>query len=1040
MGSQTVSPNLPASALRASDRKLYGRLGFCFWQLLAVFCFVSTALAQHHFDSWTTDNGLPHNWIRAIHQTRDGYIWLPTLDGLARFDGLRFKVFNRTNTPGLTSNRFSYHALWEDRQGNLWLGTEDGGVIRCRDGVFSSYTTREGLPDNSVTRIDEDAAGTVWFFTKGGLAQWRGERLIRASGPDGPFDAHLATPKSLGVDGVFAGLWRMSAVGWERFAYGQWTPLPLPPRLTDPAKLLVDSIVEDSQRRLWYDLKDREDEYYCVDDGRLTVFPGIPNTSGVHVCHEDRRGRLWVGSQGGVIRLWKDGRVSPLRGFSTAYIFKVLEDREGTLWIATLNQGLYRLREQVITVYRHPGGPQFNTIGPMMQDRAGNVWAASGGLARFKSDRFENSYRQGRSHNTWDWGNMLSALYEDHDGSLWVGTWDGIVRFKDGRLHEEKSLSAQIKGRVYAIRRDRAGDLWLGGDSGLSRLSNGELTHYTTRDGLSSDNVKVVLEDRAGTLWIGTNGGLSRFANGGFTSLTEADGLPASQILSLYEDDAGVLWIGTYDSGLARLKESPHGQSERKLTRYTTEHGLFNNGVYQILEDDLGFLWISCHLGLYRVRKQELNDFAAGRVSHISSTNFGKADGLVNVECGSANQPSASGGQPMGFKASDGKLWFPTQEGIAVVDPKGVQFNPTSPPVVIEECLLDRHPIDFRDGVTIRPGQESLEINYTGLSLIKSEQIRFKYKLEGLDHDWIDAGTRRTAYYSHVPPGEYVFTVIAANSDGVWNTKGKSLQLVVLPPFYRTWWFLALATLGVVGVVLLGYQYRIRQLKREQSAQQAFSRQLIASQEAERKQIALEIHDELGQSLTALKVDLSWVAEKLPQNEVKLAKRIEDMTSLTGSIIETVQKITTELRPGMLDNLGLKAAIEWQTEEFSSRTGIDCNLVSLEEVDGLDQAQSTACFRILQETLTNIARHANATQVKISMKREDDRLILQIHDNGRGISESEIADRTSIGLLGMKERAQALGGEFNIKGIAGKGTSVTVSIPLAPAADRSVLS
>jgi signal transduction histidine kinase len=274
----------------------------------------------------------------------------------------------------------------------------------------------------------------------------------------------------------------------------------------------------------------------------------------------------------------------------------------------------------------------------------------------------------------------------------------------------------------------------------------------------------------------------------------------------------------------------------------------------------------------------------------------------------------------------------------------------------------------------------------------------------------------------------------------VWNTKGKSLQLIVLPPFYRTWWFLTLATLGVVGVALFGYKYRIRQLKRERSAQQAFSRQLIASQEAERKQIALEIHDELGQSLTALKVDLSWLAEKMPQNEVKLAKRIEDMSSLTGSIIETVQKITTELRPGILDNLGLRAAIEWQTEEFSSRTGIDCNLDSLEEIDGLDQTQSTACFRILQESLTNIARHAKATEVKISMKREDDRLILQIHDNGRGISEGEIADRTSIGLLGMKERAQALGGELNIKGIAGKGTSVTVSIPLASPSDRSVLS
>jgi hypothetical protein len=528
----------------------------------------------------------------------------------------------------------------------------------------------------------------------------------------------------------------------------------------------------------------------------------------------------------------------------------------------------------------------------MLQARAGNIWVGSGGMARFESDRFQNFYRQGRSHNTWDWGNVLCALYEDHDGSIWAGTWDGIVRFKDGHLREEMSLSAQIKGRVYAIKRDRAGDLWFGGEHGIFLLRGGKLTHYAAKDGLAGDNVKVIHEDRAGTLWVGTNSGLSHFANGRFSSLT---GLPSSQITSFYEDNTGVLWIGTYDGGLYRLAESLDGQNDRKITHYTTDHGLYNNGVYQILEDDLGFLWISCHLGLYRLRKQELNDFAAGRVSQITSTHFGKADGFINVECSSGGQPTSSGGQPMGFKARDGKLWFPTREGIAVVDPKSaVPFNSTPPPVVIEESLLDHQPVVFRDVVKMNPRQANLEIHYTGLSLTKSEQMRFKYKLAGLDLDWVEAGTRRTAYYSHVPPGKYTFTVIAANSDGVWNTEGKSLQVVVLPAFYRTWWFLALAALGIVGMVLLGHEYRIRRLRREQAAQHAFSRQLITSQEAERKHIAREIHDELGQALTALRVDLSWVAEKLPHNDGKHAERIQDMSTLADTTIETLQKNSTE--------------------------------------------------------------------------------------------------------------------------------------------------
>jgi ligand-binding sensor domain-containing protein len=726
----------------------------------------------------------------------------------------------------------------------------------------------------------------------------------------------------MGIDGRYFGLWRLDAAGWQRFAYGQWTPLPLPPHLTDPAKLQIGAIFEDSQRRLWYRVADRPGEYYCLSDGRLAVFRGVPPASDAYVCYQDRQGCLWVGNHDGLVGRWKDGRFRPLTGLATHNIFKVLEDREGTLWIATLERGLYRLGEQAVTCFRHPGGQESNVVRTMLQSRSGEVWLGSGGLARFKGGRFENFYRPDRSRYPWDWANLVTVLYEDRDGSLWVGTQDGIARFKDGRLRQDQILWAQFKSPVYAIHRDRAGDLWFGSGQGLYRLRDGKLTLYTTKNGLAGNHVKVIYEDRVGRLWVGTSGGLSRFANGGFTPLTEADGLSLGQVTSIHEDHAGLLWIGTFDSGLNRLEASPDGQNWRKLTRYTTEQGLFNNGVYQILEDDLGFFWMSCHLGLYRVRRQELNDFAAGRVFSITSTHFGKADGLFNTECTSV-------GQPAGFKARDGKLWFPTEEGVAVVDPKAVQSNPTPPPVLIEECLLDRHPVAFRDALEVRPRQQNLEIHYTGLSLIKSEQIRFKYKLAGLDHDWVEAGTRRTAYYPHVPPGEYTFTVVAANSHGVWNTEGKSLRVVVLPPFYRTWWFLTLATLGVAGVVFLGYGYRIRQLKRERAAQHAFSRQLIASQEAERKHLAREIHDELGQALTALRLDLSWVAEKLPQNDGKLAQRIEDMASLTDSTIETLQKISTELRPGILDNLGLTAAIEWQTmAEASPRVKSQTRLLS----------------------------------------------------------------------------------------------------------------
>lgn len=549
------------------------------------------APAQYHFDSWTVENGLPDNWLRGIRQTRDGYLWITTGAGVARFDGVRFKVFNRANTPAMTSDRFSYGATWVDAEGVLWLGTEDGGVIRYRDGVFDALAAEHGLPGNAVVRIDGDAEGAVWIVTKTGLARWQHGRLTRvAPEPGSPFNDHLAAPKNMGVDGRYFGLWRMDASGWQRFAYGRWSPLPLPPHLADPARLQVKSIVEDSRQQLWYNEVGGKGDYYLVSDNQLSVLRGFGGTK--FICYRDRQGRLWLTDQDGRAALWKDGEFTALKGFSTPYVFKALEDREGTLWIATSNHGLYRFRERVVTIHKHPGGPQFNSIGVLMRDRAGRVWAGAGGLARVENNRFENFYREKHPRAVWHSANRLSALYEDADGTLWVGTEDGIARFRGGRLSEEGELSAQIKSRVQAIRRDRAGDLWFGSVQGLYRLRDGRLTRYTTADGLAGDEVRSLHEDAAGNFWVGTSGGLSRFANGRFSSLTRADGLSSNNVGPLYEDAAGVLWVGTLDGGLNRVTGDLAG--ETKITRYTIGQGLYDNVVLQIIEDDHGFFWIGC--------------------------------------------------------------------------------------------------------------------------------------------------------------------------------------------------------------------------------------------------------------------------------------------------------------------------------------------------------------------------------------------------------------------------------------------------------------
>jgi signal transduction histidine kinase/streptogramin lyase len=993
--------------------------------IFAFFCVAPNTLAQYRFDSYTTDNGLPQNSIWAMCQTRDGYIWLATGEGLLRFDGVRFQVFNSTNTPALKVNGFSPSGLLEDGEGALWAGTWAGGAIRYYKGVFTEYTTKDGLPGDRVVRIDEDAEGAIWIFTNPGLARWKNGRLVRvAPQPGSPFNPFLATPRNFGDDAPFAGLWRLGSAGWERFAYGRWSPVPLPPGISDPAKVRFTSITEDSPHRLWYRLAERPGEDYRVSDGHLTVFTGLPQNA--IVCYQDRQGFLWVTDPQRHAALWKDGQFTPLVNLATPSRFRVLVDHEGGTWVGTGNEGLYHLRPQAITMYHRRGSEDADDIHALLRDQAGNIWFGSNaGLGRFRGGRFEGFNEPGggpvpADPCVWCTGSRhrVLALYEDRDEAIWVGTGNGIERFKDGRLSREQSLSTQIRDPVNVIYRDRAGNLWFGGDSGLYRLKGGKLTHYTKPDGLGGDSVTTMLEDRAGTLWIGTEEGLARFSKGVLFSWTEANGWSSAEVASLYEDDAGVLWIGSFDKGLSRLENG-------KVTRITTAQGLYSNNIFGVMEDDQGFLWMTSRLGLSRVRKQELNDFAAGRVSYVTSTHFGKADGLVNLDC-------TSYGHPAGFKTRDGKLWFRTQGGIGSIDPRVVPLSDHPPPVMIESCILGHNPVGCGGGLTIQPSQQDLEIHYTGLSFTRPDDMRFEYRLEGLDRDWVESGTRRAAYYSHLPPGHYVFRVIAANSDGVWNTEGKSIPIVVLPPLYRTWWFLMMALAVALGLVYLASQYRVAQLKRAHSAQQAFSRQLIASQESERKRIAAELHDSLGQRLVVIK-NLALISLNDATSNGGASPRLSEISAEASQALSEVREISYNLRPYQLDRIGLTKAIEAIIKKASGATVITFTA----EIDGIDNVLPRDLeinfYRIVQECVNNVVKHSQATAASVTVRCRPGGLLLTVRDNGKGFttgaSDSNRAS-TGFGLIGIFERAQLLSGKPVIQSAPGQGTTVSIEIPL----------
>ncbi len=977
-----------------------------------------TVSAQYRFDHWTTDNGLPQNSVSMLVQTRDGYLWLATSDGVVRFDGVRFTVFNKGNTPGITSNRSSY--LFEDRQGALWIGTEDGGLIRYHHRTFVAYTTQDGLPDNAVLRVDEDEAGDLWIITQTGIVRRQAEQFkLEAPRPGSPLNEFLPTQVKPGR--ARHGPWYADAKGVQRFAQGRVTTYPF---AEDARQFDFNACFENPTGTLWFVTSTRG--AYRYKDGRLTLWgarEGLPST--LTGLFEDQRGGIWVTSPKVAPLRWQDGKLTKvaLPNFPMDLPLSVFQDREGTLWLYGSTGGLYRARPQIISNVRVPTGPEFNHLYALLQDRAGNVWLSA--MSRYRDGQFTMFTQAAQPTAT-----EVTAMFEDHDGDILFGTPKGIVRFAQGRFLREPNSPQEP---VYAIHRDRAGALWMGTEHGLFRWDKDQMTRLSVAEGLAGEAVKAIIESRAGGLWIGTYGGVSHYQDGRFTTLPA---MGSHRVRALYEDTDGVLWIGTYDGGLSRWKDD-------RMTTYSTRNGLFNDGAFQILEDRHGYLWMGCNLGIYRVRKAELNDYAAGRVAVIHCTNYNKADGMLNVECN-------GGRHPAGLVARDGTLWFPTQEGVAVVDPEAATVNPLPPPVVVEEIKINNESVGVEtmesaiqfeallrpnSAIQIKPGQSNLEIQYTGLSLIKSEQLKFRYRLLGLETTWTEAGTRRTAYYPHLPPGSYTFQVIAANSDGVWNNDGALLKIIVVPPFYRTWWFLTLVITSGIGVVLLAYQYRVRQLTRAKAAHEAFSRRLIESQEHERKRIAAELHDSLGQNLLIIK-NRALLGTLSAAEPAQSHAQFTEISTSVSEAIEEVREIAYNLRPYHLDRLGLTQTIEAMIERVAAATGIAFT-IEVPPLEGLLSAEAEInLYRVLQECVNNIARHSGATAARVLVTRETHNVIVVITDNGRGFS---IANLQSViqtpqsggfGLAGIAERVRFLNGTHTIESAPGKGTTITIKLNL----------
>ncbi len=612
--------------------------------LLCLFCAALPAYGQYRHDVWTADTGLPQNIVRGVYQSRDGYIWIATFDGLARFDGVRFTLFNKSNTPGISSNRFG--AMYGSPNGDLWLATEGGGLTRYHQGAFQTFGTNQGIPANTVRAVTGDGLGQVWILYSDTIAQWNEAQARFVD----------VTPQNLRIryeplrwDN--AGFWGWDERGLHCFMKGRFIVFPLP-----------DSV---PGRSIWAAASDQSGAIWIetFDGGHIRIPAGAGKVEATNAdqraatSYQDGSGHSWTVRIGH--HLVRSVEYESSGSGETIPCSFIYEDRERNLWLGSEGQGLFRLQKQSILVYSKQQGLIDDNIYPIYQDRSGAIWigAWQSGLSRFEKGRFTNfTVADGLP------AKLVTAIFEDREENLWVASHGGLSIYRAGRFRKPDEPALSYRAVVQAIHQDRAGTLWFGTSLGLFSLKDRQTRLFTIKDGLAADDVRVIVETETGDLWIGGYGGLTRLRNGQFTHWTEHDGLPSNNIRAIYEDHQGVIWIGTYDGGLCRFKDGA-------FKRFAMRDGLFNNGVFQILEDNRGNLWMTCNRGIYRVSKRELNEFADGKRGSITSVAYGKVDGMLNVECN-------GGLWPAGVKARDGKLWFPTQAGVAVIDPGAISYNP----------------------------------------------------------------------------------------------------------------------------------------------------------------------------------------------------------------------------------------------------------------------------------------------------------------------------------------------------------------------------
>ncbi|HXB75591.1 MAG TPA: two-component regulator propeller domain-containing protein [Candidatus Acidoferrales bacterium] len=953
------------------------------------------SLTQYSHRLWTQQDGLPQDTIRAIAQTTDGYLWLGTDEGLARFDGYEFVSFSKANGD-LPGN--SITALAATADGSLWIGTSNG-LAQYRDHRFHTFTVKQGLPDNAITALYSDHAGTLWLVAGLYLSRYQnGQFTNYRPQAEIPLSSVRAVSEDRHHDLWVAGFSRVVKMSGG----GKFVTMMEPDALQG---MVVLSMISDRGGNLW--IGGNQGIIERTADGgirKYTQRDGLPDLS-VRALWQDREGNIWAGTNNGFARL-ESGRFATSReaGRDADLVRCLFEDREGNLWIGS-NSGLMRLRSDIFTVYGEAEGLPSDEPNTVFQDRAGRVWVGfhDSGLMLFSGGtRRVFTTRDGLPDND------VFQVRQASNGDLLVTTRAGLARMQGTHFRNYTWPDPLGRRGLFDALEDRQGRLWLATPGGLGVLRGNEYRDVVPGGPLLIEFMASLCEGRDGALWAGTYGkGLWRIKGAEQRLFTTADGLSSDEIRSLYEDPEGTLWIATFGGGLNAWRDG-------RFFHYTAKDGLPSDNVAQV-SDDGPSLWLSTTRGISRISKRQLRDFSERRRTLLEPENYGVEDGLRSAQC-APGYPKAGGGT----RTADGRLWFTTGRGLAVLDPGARKQTPLAPAVQVVDMTANGDPVDLARPARLEPSSERLQIRYTGIYLGAPERVQYSYRLDGLDKNWVAAGNRRVIDYNTLSHGPYRFTVRALLPGGPASEQSYAFE--VLPHIYETAWFRLLCAVLVAAAAWAVYGLRLRQIRYRFS--------LVLD---ERARLAREIHDTLAQGFVGISSQLDAVAMCMPDEKSPARKYLDLARRMARHSLTEARRSVMDLRASALEGQDLIAAIESGTRMWTAGSGVRVEVVVDAGTPGeLPEEMEQHLLRIAQEAVTNVLKHAEASQIWVKLHAEARKLYLRIADDGRGFEQADVFQSRGghFGLIGMRERAERLGGELHLSSHPGEGTEVEVMVPL----------